>query len=315
MISLSSTAAFDSTTTMSRSAVSARPAATPTRRLVRAGKGRRHTELQSRPGVEAAARRVRRLCDLLQPRRRQIRRHQLRIWRPCTFPSGDPDQLFGPEEERAIESAPMGLFDRRLLVTAHCSGPRRKAHEKIANVTSAGKGRVCTFGLTSPHRGRRRLSYPGHRSRRQRQDHRQLERVRRSGADEVGGDPVAGSVAAADALSRPMWLKLANVAHQSFSMPSKDQLTDIWEFGGQAVYRSEIYGGTFLAANQVTRIQTFGASTGSRTQIQHRTRPQSCLSPTSPTSYLRCPLPGARRRLCSSRRAAASGWCFRHGSS
>jgi catecholate siderophore receptor len=52
-------------------------------------------------------------------------------------------------------------------------------------------------------------------------------------------------------------LKLANVAHQSFSMLSKYQLTDVWEIGGQAVYRSEMYGGTFLAANQGTSIPSF----------------------------------------------------------
>src|SRR5262249_28813428 len=52
-------------------------------------------------------------------------------------------------------------------------------------------------------------------------------------------------------------LPLANVAHQSFSMLTKYQLTDIWEIGGQAVYRSKIYGGTLLAANQGTSIPSY----------------------------------------------------------
>src|ERR1700722_11610439 len=52
-------------------------------------------------------------------------------------------------------------------------------------------------------------------------------------------------------------LPLANIANQSFSMLSKYQLNDIWEFGGQAVYRSKIYGGTLLAANQGTSIPSF----------------------------------------------------------
>ena len=52
-------------------------------------------------------------------------------------------------------------------------------------------------------------------------------------------------------------LKLANVAHQSFSLLSKYKLTDVWEIGGQAVYRSEMYGGTFLAANQGTSIPSY----------------------------------------------------------
>jgi catecholate siderophore receptor len=52
-------------------------------------------------------------------------------------------------------------------------------------------------------------------------------------------------------------LPLANIAHQSFSMLSKYQLTDTWELGGQAVYRSKIYGGTLLAANEGTSLPSF----------------------------------------------------------
>ena len=52
-------------------------------------------------------------------------------------------------------------------------------------------------------------------------------------------------------------LPLSNIAHQSFSLLTKYQLTDIWEIGGQAVYRSKIYGGTFLAANQGTSLPDY----------------------------------------------------------
>jgi catecholate siderophore receptor len=52
-------------------------------------------------------------------------------------------------------------------------------------------------------------------------------------------------------------LPLANVAHQSFSLLSKYQLTDMWELGGQAVYRSQIYGGQLLAANEGTSIPSY----------------------------------------------------------
>ena len=52
-------------------------------------------------------------------------------------------------------------------------------------------------------------------------------------------------------------LPLANVAHQSFSLLTKYQLNDIWELGGQAVYRSKIYGGTLLAANQGTSLPSY----------------------------------------------------------
>ena len=52
-------------------------------------------------------------------------------------------------------------------------------------------------------------------------------------------------------------LPLANIAHQSFSLLSKYQIDDRWEVGGQAVYRSKIYGGTLLAANQGTSLPSF----------------------------------------------------------
>jgi catecholate siderophore receptor len=52
-------------------------------------------------------------------------------------------------------------------------------------------------------------------------------------------------------------LPLANVAHQSFSLMSKYQLNDTWEVGGAAVYRSKIFGGTLLAANQGTQLPSF----------------------------------------------------------
>ncbi len=52
-------------------------------------------------------------------------------------------------------------------------------------------------------------------------------------------------------------LPLANIANQSFTMLSKYQVNDIWEVGGQAVYRSKIYGGTLLAANQGTSLPSF----------------------------------------------------------
>jgi catecholate siderophore receptor len=52
-------------------------------------------------------------------------------------------------------------------------------------------------------------------------------------------------------------LPLANIANQSFSLLSKYQIDDRWEVGGQAVYRSAMYGGTLLAANQGTVLPSF----------------------------------------------------------
>ena len=66
-------------------------------------------------------------------------------------------------------------------------------------------------------------------------------------------------VSPADTLlySSNIGLPLANIAHQSFSLLSKYQIDDRWEVGGQAVYRSKIYGGTLLAANQGTSLPSF----------------------------------------------------------
>jgi catecholate siderophore receptor len=52
-------------------------------------------------------------------------------------------------------------------------------------------------------------------------------------------------------------LPLANIANQSFSLLSKYQIDDRWEVGALAIYRSKIYGGTLLAANQGTSLPSF----------------------------------------------------------
>jgi catecholate siderophore receptor len=54
------------------------------------------------------------------------------------------------------------------------------------------------------------------------------------------------------AVATNIGLPLANIANQSFNLLTKYRLTDTLEVGGQATYRSKIYGGTLLAANQGT---------------------------------------------------------------
>jgi len=60
-------------------------------------------------------------------------------------------------------------------------------------------------------------------------------------------------------------LQLANVAHESFSLLSKYKAgeliglaPDVLEFGGQAIYRSRIYGGNNIIANGGTSFNRFG---------------------------------------------------------
>ena len=52
-------------------------------------------------------------------------------------------------------------------------------------------------------------------------------------------------------------LPLAFIANQSFNVLTKYQVTDAIDVGGQATYRSQIYGGTLLAANQGTVLPDF----------------------------------------------------------
>jgi catecholate siderophore receptor len=56
----------------------------------------------------------------------------------------------------------------------------------------------------------------------------------------------------ASAVPSNVGLPLAFIANQSFNVLTKYYLTDDVEIGGQATYRSKIYGGTLLAANQGT---------------------------------------------------------------
>jgi catecholate siderophore receptor len=61
----------------------------------------------------------------------------------------------------------------------------------------------------------------------------------------------------ASAVPSNVGLPLAFIANQSFNVLTKYQLTDAIEIGGQATYRSNIYGGTLLAANQGTVLPNY----------------------------------------------------------
>ena len=56
----------------------------------------------------------------------------------------------------------------------------------------------------------------------------------------------------ASAVPGNVGLPLAYIANQSFNILTKYQVNQYIEVGGQATYRSKIYGGTLLAANQGT---------------------------------------------------------------
>ena len=175
--------------------------------------------------------------------------------------NGNPNQIFGPEKNTAIEvGTKWELFDRRLLVTAALFQTEKENARESRNVTSiANQTPDCPYIGSTTSCISAGAAY----------------RIR--GIDlGVGGkitdkwsifgglvlmqsEVTQSLVPSAQPLIYPtnVGLKLANVAHQSFSLLTKYQLTDVWEIGGQAVYRSEMYGGTFLAANQGTSIPSF----------------------------------------------------------
>jgi len=181
--------------------------------------------------------------------------------------TGGNAQIFGPEKNKAIEvGTKWELFDRHLLVTAALFQTEKENAREAQNVSSAGaaaKVPGCTYNLPAGSGNVSCITAGA------------AYRVR--GIDlGVGGkitdkwsvfgglvlmqSEVTKSLApSANTTLYPtnVGLPLANIAHQSFSMLTKYQLNDTWELGGQAVYRSKIYGGTLLAANQGTSIPSY----------------------------------------------------------
>ena len=188
--------------------------------------------------------------------------------------NGNPNQIFGPEKNKAIEvGTKWELFDRRLLVTAALFQTEKENARESQNFNNTTDSATltklaalgCTYNLpvTVPPTAQSCITAGA------------AYRIR--GIDlGVGGkitdkwSVFGGLVLMQSEVTKSLvpspqpllfptnvGLKLANVAHQSFSLLSKYQLTDVWEIGGQAVYRSEMFGGTFLAANQGTSIPSY----------------------------------------------------------
>ncbi|MGY4625127.1 catecholate siderophore receptor [Bradyrhizobium sp. USDA 4486] len=176
--------------------------------------------------------------------------------------NGNPTQIFGPEKNKAIElGTKWELFDRHLLLTAALFQTEKENARESRNVTAATATAACPYTATT---GTVSCISAG-------------AAYRISGIDlGVGGkitdkwSVFGGLVLMQSEVTKSLippanttlyrtnvGLPLSNIAHQSFSLLSKYQLNDTWELGGQAVYRSKIYGGTFLAANQGTSIPSY----------------------------------------------------------
>ncbi|MCP1907717.1 catecholate siderophore receptor [Bradyrhizobium elkanii] len=179
--------------------------------------------------------------------------------------NGGNTQIFGPEKNKAIEvGTKWELFDRHLLVTAALFQTEKENARESQNVNNPTAAAALGCSYPTGTTGNISCITAG-----------AAYRIR--GIDlGVGGkitdkwSVFGGLVLMQSAVTRSLappantilyssnvGLPLANVAHQSFSMLTKYQLTDMWELGGQAVYRSKVYGGTLLAANQGTSIPSY----------------------------------------------------------
>jgi catecholate siderophore receptor len=179
--------------------------------------------------------------------------------------NGNGSQVFGPEKNRGAEiGTKWELFDRHLLVTAALFQTEKENARESYNVTAATQTPSCPYVATA---GAQSCLIAG-----------AAYRIR--GIDLGAGGKltpkwslfggivlmesvVTKSLIPSQFVPQPLLYTtnvgrpLSNVAHQSFSALTKYQFNDMWELGGQAVYRSEIYGGTFLAANQGTSIPAY----------------------------------------------------------
>jgi catecholate siderophore receptor len=179
--------------------------------------------------------------------------------------AGGNTQIFGPEKNKAAEiGTKWELFDRHLLLTAALFETTKDNAREAQNVGSAAA--AAALGCTYPTGTTGNISCITAGA---------AYYVR--GIDlGVGGkitdkwSVFGGLVLMQSAVTKSnappadpalyttnVGLPLANIAHQSFSMLTKYQLNDTWELGGQAVYRSKVYGGTLLAANQGTSIPSY----------------------------------------------------------
>jgi catecholate siderophore receptor len=178
--------------------------------------------------------------------------------------ANSPNQIFGPEKNQAAEvGTKWELFNRHLLLTAALFQTNKENAREAYNVSSAqtatancpytGTTASCIIAGSAYYVRGIDLEASG----------KITDKWSVFGGIVLMESKVTQSNVPAAAMPQPLiyttnvGLPLANVAHQSFSLLSKYQLTDIWELGGQAVYRSKVYGGQLLAANEGTSIPSY----------------------------------------------------------
>lgn len=150
-------------------------------------------------------------------------------------PTATINQIFGPERNKAVEvGTKWELFDKRLLVTgALFQTEKTNARENFGGVINAGAAyRVYGIDLGVSGKVTDRWSL-------------------------YGGLVLMDTKVLQSINPTNVGLPLANIANESFNVLSKYRIDDLTEIGGQATYRSKIFGGSLLAANQNSELPSY----------------------------------------------------------
>ena len=142
--------------------------------------------------------------------------------------------ILGPERNRGAEvGTKWELFDRHLLLSgALFRTEKDNARETVSGVLTSGAGyRIQGIDIEASGNLTERWSM-------------------------FGGIVLMQSRVTKSNIASNVGLPLANIAHQSFSLLTKYKFDGGWELGGQAVFRSKVYGGTF-GANTGTLIPSY----------------------------------------------------------
>jgi catecholate siderophore receptor len=168
------------------------------------------------------------------------------------FVVGNPNQVFGPEQNKAVEvGTKWELFDRHLLATAALFQTEKDNARESRNVPTLINGVLTNVAIVSA----------GAAYRVQGIDLGLAGKITDKWSVFAGlvlmhSEVTKSLVPSANPALYPtnVGRPLANIAHQSFNILSKYEINDTYEVGAQATFFSKIYGGTFLAANQGTQI-------------------------------------------------------------
>jgi catecholate siderophore receptor len=167
-------------------------------------------------------------------------------------PTSPVNQIFGPQLNKAYEAGTKWeFFDKHLLATAALFRTETEnAREVVPSATSTPGGVPLPPNLVPGS------IFAGNSSYVQGLDMELAGKITDRWSI-MSGLVLMESKVTQSILPTDIGDKLANIAHQSFTTLTKYQVTDNLEVGGQAIYRSKLYGGTLLAANQGTELPSY----------------------------------------------------------